>query len=135
MAFPRSPHRLPITKYLRGRLRGSGDPAPPGQRYPSVTWRADIEQFRRRDDGGYDLRWNEKITPKLGPEIQLTDISIELWSGDKVPGGRVTMQKASVTRAGQDYAEVLNTEHTTRNSSRSRWRLLLDRLRMLVQVR
>ena len=38
-------------------------------------------------------------------------------------------------RAGQDYAEVLNTEHTTRNSSRSRWRLLLDRLRMLGQVR
>ena len=126
---------FPITKYLRGRLKGSGDPAAPGQRYPSVTWRADIEHFRRRDDGGYDLRWNEKITPKLGPEIQLTDISIELWSGDKVPGGHVTMQKANVTRPGQDYAQVLNTEHSTRNSSRSRWRLLLDRLRMLLQVR
>jgi hypothetical protein len=40
-----------------------------------------------------------------------------------------------VTRAGQDYAQVLNTEYTTRNSSRSRWRLLLDRLRTLLQVR
>jgi hypothetical protein len=126
---------FPITKYLRGRLRGSGDPAPPGQRYPSVTWRADIEQFRRRDDGGHDLRWNEKITPKLGPDIQLTDISIELWSGDKLPGGHVTMQKADVTRAGQDYAEVANTDHTKRQCSRSWWRLLLDRVWMLVQVR
>jgi hypothetical protein len=126
---------FPMTKYLRGRLRGSGNPAPPGQRYPSVTWRTEIEHFTRRDEGGHDLRWNEKLTPKLGPAIQLTDIRIELWSGDKLPAGTVTMQKADVVDAGTDYEAVTTTQKAERYRSRPWWRVLLDRLSRLVGVR
>jgi hypothetical protein len=120
---------FPITKYLRAKLRGSGNPAPPGQRYPSVTWRTEIENLRRREEGGHDLRWNEKITPKLGPAIQLTDISIELWSGDKAPSGSVTMQSADVIRGGSDYTELKNREKKVGPRSLPRWwRVLFDRL-------
>lgn len=91
---------FPITKYLRGTIKGSGHPAAPDQRYPSVTWRSDITTFRLKDDGRYDVQWNENISPKLGPAVQLTDISIEMWSGDKNTEARATMQRASVQREG-----------------------------------
>jgi hypothetical protein len=123
---------FPITKYLRGKLMGSGDPAAPGERYPSVTWRTDIENFRRRDDGGHDLRWNDKITPKLSQAIQLTDISIELWSGDKLPAGKVTLQKAEVLRAGKGYDAPTTSHKAELHGSRPWWRVLLDRLWRLV---
>ena len=94
---------FPITKYLRGTLIGSGESAPSGQRYPAVTWRTEIKSFRKGDDGRHDVDWSERITPNLGPGIQLTDISIEMWSADKNTGTRATMEGASVERDGTRY--------------------------------
>lgn len=94
---------FPVTKYLRGTLIGSGDPAAPGARYPVVTWRTDIKSFRKENDGRHNVQWNESITPRLGPHVQLTGVSIELWSGDKNTGTTATMQRAVVERAGSTY--------------------------------
>jgi hypothetical protein len=114
---------LPITKYLRAKLKGKGEPAAPGQRYPSVTWRTTVEHFGRRDEGGHNLRWNENITAKIGPDVQLSDISIEMWSGDRVPAGKVTMQKAEMVRT--DYEVPPTTAHRRERQS---WRRRLARL-------
>ncbi len=91
---------FPFTKYLRGTISGSGDPAAPGQRYPLVEWRTDIRSLRKTDDGCHDVQWNEKITPRMGPQMQMTKISVELWSGDKHTGTRATMKRADVERDG-----------------------------------
>ncbi|MEZ5283800.1 MAG: hypothetical protein R2712_03095 [Vicinamibacterales bacterium] len=91
---------FPLTKYLRGTISGSGDLAAPGQRYPLVEWRTDIRSLRKTDDGRHDVQWNEKITPKMGPQMQMTKISIELWSADKHTGTRATMKRADVEREG-----------------------------------
>ena len=91
---------FPATKYLRGVLAGSGDLAAPGQRYPLVEWRTEIQSFRKADNGLYDVRWNEKITPKIGPQVKMARVSIEVWSGDKHTGAPATMQRVMVDRAG-----------------------------------
>jgi hypothetical protein len=123
---------FPITKYLRGKLKGAGDLAPHGQRYPSVTWRTDIEHFSRRDEGGHNLRWNEKITPKIGIGIYLTDISIEMWSGDTLPAGSVTIQKTDVVRTSTDYGAPSMVSSANHVRPRRCWRLLYDRLMRLI---
>jgi len=46
-----------------------------------VTWRTEIEHFTRRDEGGHDLRWNEKLTPKLGPAIHPPGFTIRDSAG------------------------------------------------------
>lgn len=122
---------FPITKYLRGKLRGAGEVAPAGQRYPSVTWRTDIEEFSHRSEGGHNLRWKEHVTPKLAPGIVLTDISIEMWSGDKLPEGpRVTMKGAEVVRSGasRDVSTGAASQATPRGWA-SRLRDFIRRLR------
>jgi len=90
---------FPITKYLRGTLTGSGELAAPGQLYPSVAWRTDIKSFREGDDGRHQAEWSENVTPRIGPDVQLTDIRIELWSANKNAGTAATMQRAVVERA------------------------------------
>jgi hypothetical protein len=122
-----------VTKYLRGKLRGSGNPAASDQRYPSLTWQTDIKGLRPRAEGGYHLQWNENITPKLGPEVHLTDIRIELWSGDIVPPGTVTMQNADVVRA---KPELSTTSGQPRHSNASplAWSQRLMRISFLVAL-
>jgi hypothetical protein len=128
---------FPITKYLRGVLKGSGDPAPPGDRYPSVTWRSEIKSFRLRDDGRHDVRWNENITPKIGPATQLTGISIELWSGDKIQAGSATTLGAAVEREGTSYNVPSPASQPARSARPpgGRWQTFLHRLWQLVGFR
>lgn len=89
---------FPITKYLRGTLTGPGDPAAPGNRYPSVTWKSEIKRFRLTENDRHDVEWNENITPVVGSGIRLGNISIEMWSGDPVPAAAATLKKAAVIR-------------------------------------
>lgn len=127
---------FPITKYLRGVLQGGGDPAPPGDRYPSVTWRSDIKTFRLRDDGRNDVQWNESITPKIAPGTQLTAIRIELWSGDRIPAGSATMQRASIECKGERYdLPSPGQQPALTRWPRVRWRFFLRRLRQLITGR
>ena len=55
-----------------------------------------------KDDGRHEVQWNENVTPKLGPTIQLTDVRIELWSGDKTPGLSATT-RATADPEGASY--------------------------------
>jgi hypothetical protein len=96
----------PLTKYLRGKLKGTGELAAEGQRYPAMTWRAKIERMGRRTGEGYNLQWKENITPKLGPKITLTDVKIELWSGDKTPGAAIEMRQSDSRDRETDYQEA-----------------------------
>ena len=123
---------FPFTKYLRGTLRGSGDLAPPGRRYPSVAWRTDIEHFRLRDGGGHDVQWNEKVTAQLGPAIELTDVSIELWSGEKAPPGTVRTQDFVVVREDTGYRDPTTQAEFRRPLSW--WRAAIERLLKLVGI-
>jgi hypothetical protein len=126
---------FPVTKYLRGKLKGPGDPAAPGQRYPSLTWRSDLKGFRLKGDGRHDVQWSENVIPKIGPGIQLTDIRIELWSGDKLPAGVATMQRATVERDGTSYDLPSPASLSAPSDSRPRvrWRTLLRGLWQLVR--
>jgi hypothetical protein len=126
---------FPIAKYIRGTLKGPGEPAAPGERYPSLTWRTEIKSFALKCDGRHDVQWNDSVTAKIGSAIQLTDVRIELWSGDKIPPGTVTMERAAVDREDRSYGLPSPASQAPRGDQRprGRWRTLLCCLRQFLR--
>ena len=118
---------LPITKYLRGTLRGDGDPAAPDQQYPRVAWKATIKTFRVTPEGKHEMTWEENITPICGEGITLSGISVEMWSVNKqrqtvehrdavVTPGRPTVTRRRFARLKRACARVLR--YLTRRAAR-----------------
>lgn len=70
----------PVVKYIRGHLVGeSDDLAAEGNEYPILSWKSRIKSINKSETGEYMLSFDEKLTVRLGSEIQFQPESFEVW--------------------------------------------------------
>jgi hypothetical protein len=69
-----------MQRHLRGRLVGDSEQlAADGQPYPFVHVGSSMSAFDLNEDGSYRVTPTDTARPALGPGIQLTDVTYELW--------------------------------------------------------
>lgn len=74
------PGHLGFSKYLRGKLIGSGtELSATDQDFPIVTWKSELKPADDTDGEEIPVRITETITPRLGAGIAFRPESIEVW--------------------------------------------------------
>lgn len=70
----------PMVKYIRGYLVGeSNDLAAEGNEYPILSWRSRVKSIKKKETGEYSISFDEKMTVRIGNNIQFQPESFEVW--------------------------------------------------------
>ena len=71
---------FPYARYVKGWLEGEGDdPAAPDDAYPSLIWSYRLSKFKGVPGGGYEIGFEDKMTPRIGGAIGFRADRIEVW--------------------------------------------------------
>ena len=71
----------PVVKYIRGQLLGDSDNlALKGNEYPIMSWHSTIKSVDFSESGEYDIKFEEKLTARLGNGISFQPGAFEVWA-------------------------------------------------------